>query len=221
MKFTKVASAEPVVEYLVNVLSTNLEQGISTLWLVPGGSVIDIASRVSKQLAKHKLDILSVTLTDERYGSVGHDDSNWMQLEAAGFNLPGARLVPVLTGADRTATTEAFGKNLQELLGESTYKIGLFGIGADGHTAGILPETTAVFDPSLTSSYNAGNFERITITPKVIEQLSEAVVYAVGEQKWPVIDDLEKEIEVSAQPAQALKSVPKLTVFNDHKGDEE
>ncbi len=222
MKFVKVASSRPVVDYLTGVLNTKLEEGVKTLWLVPGGSAISIAVEVGKQIAgHHNIGMLSVTLTDERYGPIGHKDSNWAQLQASGFDLVGARLVPVLDGSDRNTTTEVFGKNLQELLGESTYKIGLFGIGADGHTAGILPDTTAVFDPSLTSSYATGNFERITITPKAIGQLNEVVVYGVGEAKWPVFDDLGNEIEISAQPAQALKSVPELTIFNDHKEDVE
>ena len=37
-------------------------------------------------------------LTDERYGPVGHPDSNWSQLLQKGFDLPQAKLVPVLTG---------------------------------------------------------------------------------------------------------------------------
>ena len=35
-------------------------------------------------------------------------------------------------------------------------------------------------------------FSRITITPKVIEKLDEAIVWAQGEEKWEVLKNLEK-----------------------------
>jgi 6-phosphogluconolactonase/glucosamine-6-phosphate isomerase/deaminase len=61
--------------------------------------------------------------------------------------------------------------------------------------------------------------QRITMTPLAIRQLDEAVVYAVGEQKWPIIDGFEKDIPGNTQPAQFLKEVPILVVCSDHKGD--
>jgi 6-phosphogluconolactonase/glucosamine-6-phosphate isomerase/deaminase len=92
-------------------------------------------------------------------------------------------------------------------------------MGADGHTAGILPHSEAVNDGEFAHGYSAGEFERITMTPIAISQLDEAVLYAEGEAKWPMIDQLESDALFTDQPAQGLKRAAKLTVFNDHKGD--
>lgn len=219
LQFRQVTSIEPVAEFLTAALKQALEAGKRVLWLVPGGSAIGVAVAISKRLQNADLHNLTVSLTDERYGPVGHDDSNWRQLEAAGFFLPTATQIPVLKGKDMLETTTDFAARLKALLELSDYKLGLFGIGPDGHTAGILPNSLAVAAKELAAGYEGGGYRRITMTPEAISQLDEAVVYAVGEAKWPVLDQLENDIDLSTQPPQVLKQVPKLTIFNDHKGE--
>jgi 6-phosphogluconolactonase/glucosamine-6-phosphate isomerase/deaminase len=217
ISFIKIKSTDPVAGYLADTLKAHLAKGERVLWLVPGGSAIQIAAAVSTQLRGHSLKNLAVTLTDERYGPVGHPDSNWHQLEQAGFSLPGAELMPVLSGADMEATTANFAATLERELARADYRLGFFGIGPDGHTAGMLPDSPAVTAQGFASGYSA-NYERITMTVPAIRRLDEAVVYAVGENKWPVLDQLEGQVELTKQPAQALKPVSKLTIFNDYKG---
>jgi 6-phosphogluconolactonase/glucosamine-6-phosphate isomerase/deaminase len=221
MKLYKVAAPEQAAEFIAAALSAPLTEGKQVLWLVPGGSAIVLAAAVAKLLQNVPLTKLTVTLTDERYGPVGHPDSNWLQLEQAGFMpLPGAQLLPVLTGASRDETVARFSDVLKEQLAAADYALGLFGIGADGHTAGILPHSPAVISQDFAAGYDAGQFQRITMTPQAIAQLDEAIVSAMGDTKWPVIDELETtDKPIPDQPAQQLKQVPKLTIFNDHKGD--
>jgi 6-phosphogluconolactonase/glucosamine-6-phosphate isomerase/deaminase len=219
INFIRITSPDPVIEYITDALTTRLSKGKRVLWLVPGGSSIAIAAAVAKQLQGVPLEKLTVTLTDERFGEVDHPDSNWRQLSKAGFELPGAALRPVLKGRDMAATVRNFADTLEEEFDRADYRIGFFGIGPDGHTAGILPGSSAVDADDMTNGYDAGNFRRITMTPIAIEQLDEAVVYAVGEAKWPVIDELSTSIDPGDQPAQILKTVPLLTVFNDHTGE--
>lgn len=217
MVFRNISNPKPVAEYIAQQLIAALDNGKSVLWLVPGGSSIGIAVEVSKLLAGHNLSKLSVSLTDERYGIVGHPDSNWKQLADQGFSLPGAQLFPVITGKDRETTTTEYAATLVRLVENNEVRLGFFGIGPDGHTAGILPNTNAVTESSFAASYDAGNFERVTMTPAAISKLTEAVVYAVGEPKWPVLDRLEADVELTEQPSQALKTVPTLTIFNDYR----
>lgn len=220
MKFVRVNDTRQVVDYLTETLEKQLGKG-RVLWLVPGGSSIGIAAEVSKRLAGRDLSGLTVSLTDERYGYVGHKDSNWRQLQEQDFALPGARLQPVLTGADMTVTAQRYGDNLETFLGGCDYRLGFFGIGADGHTAGILPHSPALGVEGMAAAYDAGNFKRITVTARAIKRLDEAVVYAAGQEKRPVLRQLQQEnLPIEQQPAQLLKSVPELTIFNDSVGDE-
>jgi 6-phosphogluconolactonase/glucosamine-6-phosphate isomerase/deaminase len=221
MKLYKVAAAAEAAEFIAAALSAPLREGKKVLWLVPGGSAIALAAEVAKRLRDVPLNTLTITLTDERYGPVGHPDSNWLQLEQAGFMpLPGAQLLPVLTGTSMGETVAQFSSVLKEQLAVADYALGLFGIGADGHTAGILPHSPAVTSQDFAAGYDAISFQRITMTPPAIAKLDEAVVSAMGETKWPVIDELEStDKPIPDQPAQLLKQVPKLTIFNDHKGE--
>ncbi len=218
MVFSKVDSTAPVITYLTDLLISKLADG-SVLWLVPGGSAIMVAVAVAQNLAAADLSRLTVTLTDERYGPVGHADSNWQQLTAAGFKLSGAQVVPILHGHDIDQTTTEFAQHLQEYSQGATYCVGLLGIGSDGHTAGILPDSPATTSANLASSYQGSDFKRITITPPALAALNEVVVYARGEAKKQALLNLQTDLPVAQQPAHALKQVAKLTIFNDQIGD--
>ena len=205
-------------EFIAGKILDQLKNGKNVFWLVPGGSAIAVAVLASKIIAKYPHENLTVTLTDERYGEVFHKDSNLLQMLDSGFDLPQAKLLSVLAGADRVMTTEKFNTIIGDGFKNTDYQIGLFGVGADGHTAGILPESAAVEAPNWATSYVAQKFERVTVTFKTIENLNEAVVWAQGKEKWEVIKDMtEKEIDVKKQPAQILKKVPALTIFTDKK----
>lgn len=217
IRFVKISSPESVIHYLVEIIGRRLRAGERVLWQLSGGSAIAIELEVSKVLAHQPLDRLTVTLTDERPGPVGHPDSNWGQLERAGFKLPGAGLRPVLTGASTATDTAAFNRFLREQFNRCRYRVALLGIGPDGHTAG-LPAQHAVEHPEFAAYYEAGSFRRISSTPAAIARLDEAVVFAVGEAKHPQIERLSRDLPFTEQSAQALKSVPQVTVFNDYKG---
>ncbi len=207
IKFTD--SPVTAAEFIAQRILSKLNEGKKVLWFATGGSSIKVCILVSEILRNHPHKNLTVALTDERYGVVGHKDSNWQQLQDGGFGLPEAKLLPILNGKDVLVTTVDFN--------DTEYKIGLFGVGKDGHTAGVLPESGAVESKDFVYSYIALPFERTTLTLNAIKKLDEAVVFMQGEEKWKVLEDLEKDIEFSKQPAQILKSIPLLTIFSDYK----
>ena len=217
--YRKLTSIEPVVDYLIGVLTEMLTDNLKVLWLVPGGSAIKVAAAVSQSLSIENLANLTVTLTDERFGPVDLLDSNWPQLKAAGFNLDGANLQPVLTGENLDETTGQYARALAIDLREADFSLALIGMGPDGHICGIKPKSPAVQSDELTSSYKRDDFTRITITESVLKKLDEVVVYAVGQEKWPQLDNLDKELEPVRQPAQILKSLKKVIIYNDCKGE--
>lgn len=220
MKFKKVSDTHAIIDHITDTVTSHLSRGERVLWLIPGGSAIAIASEVGKRLVGLDMKGLYVTLTDERFGDVGHADSNWQQLSEAGFRLSGAKLSPVLHNLDIKQTTRLFAKELETQLANVDFSIGLFGMGADGHTAGILPNSTAVSSTQLAAHYPASQYLRITMTPKAIAQLDEAVLYAAGQEKWDALERLQEKIALSLQPAQILKQVPMFTIYNDYKGEE-
>lgn len=216
MEFQRISTIQPVVDYIRTTLLSKLSEG-TVLWLIPGGSAIEVAVLVSKELAGTDLSGLTVTLTDERYGLVGHADSNWQQLQSRGLMLPGATEIPVLKGESMEKTIEEWDLEMSRLLTTCAYTFGLFGLGADGHTSGILPHSPAVETTHLVSGYNGGSFQRITTTPLALLQLNQAVVYAVGGSKRHILEELAQDRTLADQPAQIFKQIPTV-IFNDTIG---
>lgn len=162
--------------FIFSLISEQLKLNKKVLFFATGGSSVAVGARAAELLNalpdKSLLKNLTITLTDERYGEVGHKDSNWQQMLEKGFNIPEATLIPILIGENRMVTTLHFDAFLHQefnLAKENVYRIGLFGVGKDGHTAGILPNSSAVDSPDLVFSYDTPDFSRITITPKVIK----------------------------------------------------
>jgi 6-phosphogluconolactonase len=215
---------EPAAKYLADLLTQKLTNGQKVLWLVTGGSGINVAVRASKLLKNTNLSNLHITLTDERYCPPKNKDSNWQQLVENGFNLQGANLYPVLKDESIEKTTKYYNQIMNMLLDECDYRIGLFGMGPDGHIAALFPKHEQLNEENkfVTFLSNSPKFpaERMTMTIPAIKKLDEAVVYAIGSEKHNMIENLDQNLSINEQPAQALKLLKKLTVFNDYKGEE-
>lgn len=220
MLFRKTSRVDVTATALVECLKKHLAAGERVLWLVSGGSAIDVAVAAAKQLKGTDTSKLTVTLADERFGPVGHIDSNWFKLERADFAVPGARIVPVLNGSDLLTTSRQFGNMLDRELRDNDYTVALLGIGPDGHTAGILPGTEAVDAPGMAVGYITDQYKRLTMTGNAIAALDEAIVFAMGEAKKEALENLTKDMPAAVQPAQYLKAVPLVTIYNDQVGEE-
>lgn len=208
-----------IVDYLTSTLTARLEADESVLWLVPGGSAMKVATQVLRNLEDTDTSRLCITLTDERYGRPDHPDENWMQLAQLGFDVSTINAYRVLRGEDAETTAQDFGAKLQQLFATHEYKIGLFGIGADGHTAGIKPRTVAVTSDEYAAQFEGADFARVTMTPRAVAELDEVVAYAHGEEKHDTLRQLlSEDVPLSDQPAQVLKTVPTSTLFSDFAG---
>jgi 6-phosphogluconolactonase/glucosamine-6-phosphate isomerase/deaminase len=206
---------------VAKMIKTHLKKNERVLWLLSGGSGIEIAIKVSKSLAKSDLSNLFVSLTDERYGEIGHRDENWQQLLDAGLSLPGANLYRPLIGKGIEQTVAEFNDWLNTQLKVSDYKIAIFGLGTDGHTAGIKPRSSATKSQSLVVSFIGDDFERITITFDTIRKIDDAVIQAYGADKQAIIEDLiNNTVSYIDQPAQILKFVPHAALYTNNKKEE-
>lgn len=207
-----------IVEYITSVIAAKLQDEEPVLWLVPGGSAMKVAAKVLENLEDEDTSRLCITLTDERYGRPDHADENWTLLGELGFDVSSINAYRVLRGEDIETTAIEFSEKLEQLFATFTYKIGLFGMGADGHTAGIKPNSPAVVSGMLAEQFAGDDFERVTMTPYAISQLDEVVLYAHGEDKFAQIRDLlHSDQQLTDQPAQALKQVSRSTIFTDYK----
>lgn len=205
-------------EHISATIKENLSANQKVLWLLSGGSGIQVVLQAAKHLQNIDLTNLSVTLTDERYGPFNHPNENWKQLLDQGFVLPGANLYRPLINTSRTTTTDQFNAWISQKITDADYTIGLFGIGTDGHTAGIKPYSDAANSNTWAESFTGNDFERITITPFTIGQLDEVVIQAAGTDKRATLQQLlHQAVSIPEQPAQILKTITKCTLYTDNE----
>jgi 6-phosphogluconolactonase/glucosamine-6-phosphate isomerase/deaminase len=215
--FIQTSSPAPLIERLVTTINGTLSADMQVAWFLSGGSAISIAVTVANQLIdeghRSKLRILQI---DERYGPVDHSNSNWKQLLDAGFNCPGAMYRPILHGLSFAETISSYTETLQDALNNCKLRVGLLGIGPDGHTAGMLPDSTAANEiAQLAIGYQGPDYTRITMTTPAIAHLDLAIAYANGEAKRPTLQQLQTEMPVPIQPAQAIKKAAQWYVYSD------
>jgi 6-phosphogluconolactonase/glucosamine-6-phosphate isomerase/deaminase len=208
------------IEALTARLVSALDAGSRVLWFIPGGSNISISVRVLQALrlrvSKEKLAALTITLTDERYGAVGHPDSNWAQLIEAGFSEEGVHAIPVLRGLLLDETVQVWKAHLEYAFAHTDVHIAQFGIGADGHIAGALPHSPAISNDEIVCSYESGPYMRITLSTSSIARMDVAFVFAFGEAKQNTLRDLnDKDVPLEEQPAQVLKKIPEVYMYSD------
>jgi 6-phosphogluconolactonase/glucosamine-6-phosphate isomerase/deaminase len=223
MKFILDDETVKLQKALVKCLNDELAQNEPVLWLVPGGSNIKVAVKIMGALNPDNLHNLTIALTDERYGNSGHKDSNFYQLAQAGFDIKNATFTDLLTGENFEKTVEASNAQMAELFAAHKTVVGFFGMGADGHIAGILPHSpAAVKVKAWMIGYNSPPLKRFTLTPFALSHVDIAILGAFGDEKLEPLKNLrDKMLEIADQPAQILRHVPEVYIYNNLIGDTE
>lgn len=217
MRFLKVEGWQPCAHAVSTRLTKELKAGKHVLWLVPGGSNIHPAAAAMSLLPEALTERLAILLTDERYGTPGHKDSNYKQLHDAGFDRKQATFMPVLVeGLSLQGTVHHYEEVVERALAHADTVLGQFGIGADGHIAGILPHSPASTSAGLVAGYEAPPYQRITLTFEALAQLSTAYAFVFGKDKLAALTLLQaEELPLQEQPAQILRHLPEAYIYND------
>jgi len=192
------------------------------LWLVSGGSNIQIEKNVMDMIRNHaqdRLGGLAILPIDERYGAQGHEDSNTEMMRQAGFAPGNAVWIDVLMhGLPFDQTVEFYSEVAGTALANADVIVGQFGMGSDGHIAGIKPESPATTEPdeSTIMGYNWEDYTRMTLMPAALKQITNAYLIAYGDDKKKPLLRLQKhDRSFQKLPAVLLYELPKVIVYND------
>ena len=168
---------------------------------------------------------ITLLLADERWNTdPNHAHSNARQIEEqthlfSRAKIAGARVLLPLQGHGKEEDARAYNEVVRNVL-ETHVCIGVFGVGADSHTMGILPLLTeegfdGVFaqfpfyaplhypagepayappSPKATDGHSNASVdkhrERLTLTPQAIARFQEGIVYACGDTKKQALENL-------------------------------
>src|SRR5680860_33073 len=132
---------DEATEEAAKKLCEALDHSVKTLLLLSGGSSLRVAKVALAKLTPDQKKLITIAQIDERYGKPGHKNSNWNGVQDAvgGFSAY-AGAVNVLQDSETIEEDAAYyNAILTNLLEQNVLVVGLFGVGADGHIAGILP----------------------------------------------------------------------------------
>lgn len=207
-----------LAELLAKRINTELGRFRRVVWLLPGGSNVALSVAAMALVDSRLSSKLVVMQTDERFVSPDSPDANWRQLIRAGLNLKQAQSYPVLTGdsAGLAETARNYDAEIARQFGLADFIIGQFGIGANGHIAGIMPGSSAAFAKTLAAGYQAEDFVRVTLTFSAISKIDAAYAFAFGPSKHNALEKLrDSSAPPEAVPAAILAAIKDSRIFND------
>lgn len=213
---TSEAVAEAAAENAVEILNLAISERGAATWVLAGGSSPLAAYKALTALYADAVDWSKVTVLmgDERYVPLDDPLSNWgtiMELFDAHRAFDAMRrLGPTfLDSVERTA--EAYDTQVTAL-GVERFDLVWLGVGEDGHTLSLFPENPGFTDTTvkwIIPIFDAPKppAERISLSLKALEYVSELVIFATGASKHDVLRSARLQaivpIAVAAQTAEA------------------
>lgn len=212
-----IAAPQEAEQEMLHAIRRALGNDRHVLWLVSGGSCITTEVAILQALSNDEVRRLTVMLADERYGTPGHDESNHAKLLAAGFSRSGFDFPNILTAGSIENVLAEYDTLLHRKLDEADSIVATLGIGADGHTAGILPDSIAAYaEGRFAVSYQAPDFIRITASFAALRRIDTAIIFAYGKTKQDALKRLIARRESpTSLPAAVLYDIPFVTIYND------
>jgi 6-phosphogluconolactonase len=213
----KSAVIDRSVALIVEKIQTAIAQRGTCTIALSGGST---PKPIYEAIAGHDLpwDKLHIFWGDERYVAPEHPDSNQRMAREAWLDrvpFPPENLHPIPTaGQDPETDAQAYDQHLQTFFGLESgqfpqFDIMLLGMGDDGHTASLFPQTEAleVCDRSVTVGNKDGE-PRITLTVPVLN-LSRTIIFAVaGENKRAALAQVfAREGDEATYPSRLIQPV--------------
>ncbi|MFA5003992.1 MAG: 6-phosphogluconolactonase [Candidatus Saccharimonadales bacterium] len=221
MKFL-VEAAAAAEHAIAQRIEDELAKNKQVLWLVSGGSNVALEVNIMRSLKEkiaNKLQNLTILPMDERYGKPGHVNSNTEFMRKSGFQPGVAEWIDVLAhDVSLEETLEYYADVAAEAMADAHIIIGQFGLGADGHVAGILPDSPATDEDYATViGYEWSDYVRLTLSPRALTDVQVAYVPAYGQSKEAALKRLQLNEEPLDQlPAGLLYEIPEVYVYVDN-----
>ena len=204
---------------LANRVAGALEEGLlqrsSASLVVSGGST---PRGVFTQLSQRPIDWprVNVTLADERWVPASHADSNerlvcetLLQDAAAPANFVSL----YLDGSSAQVAQEAVAQRLAAL---DTFDVVMLGMGEDGHTASLFPESTALAQgldlanksPCIAVTPPHAPHDRMSLTLQRLADTRTLILHITGDRKREVFEEAFARGDALRWPVAALDTLP-------------
>ena len=146
---------------------------------------------------------------DERSVPPEHPDSNYkMAMEHfSKLPIPKNQIFRMVAEMDIEKNAKDYEEKIRNMLGKSRFDLVMLGVGEDGHTASLFPNTKAL---SESHALVVGNdvpqkeTQRMTLTYPCINESSHIAIYALGKSKQEIVPKVLKAPIISPLPTSAI-----------------
>lgn len=167
---------------------------------------------IYEQLGHTKLDGSKIWLfwSDERGVPPDHPDSNYRMAMESGLsklNIPPNQIFRMHAEKNIEKNAQEYEEKIRHHLGKHLFDLVMLGVGEDGHTASLFPNTPSLgIEKSLvTTTYLPEKKSyRMTLTFPCINQSLQSVIYAIGPSKHLIIPKIFDAAIISPYPASRI-----------------
>ena len=194
-----------------------------TLLVLSGGTSVDYRKILGEE--KHIVPG-AITIVDERYGDPFHRNSNELLLKKQGVKDFADEYCiesyKILSGNNFLETEKVYEKLVGELFKKFKKRVGIMGIGANLHTAGVFPYSAALKSPDFVVAEVVDDKypKRITLTLKAFGEFTSFIVLMFGQAKQKALTKLLDKNENDMQKYPAIfyrKTKAKVFLITDIK----
>jgi len=206
-------ASEFLFEKLNSIAKTS--EGIINVALSGGSTPIPILEKLKKK--ELNWDKFNFFLVDERCVLLSNSQSNFGVIDNVFFKEVSSRSFSIIQNdMSIDDSVECYKKSISETVsveknGFPKFDLILLGMGNDGHTASLFPNSKALLEENelvVRNKLSNNATERITLTYPVILNADEIIVMIVGDFKESMVEEL-----YSKKP----KNYPILKIVNNHE----
>lgn len=218
------ATIQACVEHLISCYKRAVkEHGAFFIALSGGSTPKAIYEKLTKAPFAGQIDWSKVYLfwSDERSVEPTSPDSNYHMAMEAGFKkmaIPSDQIQRMCAERDIEKNAAAYEKKIQKLLKGRPFDLIMLGMGEDGHTASLFPETKAleIHDRLVAANYVPQKSTwRMTLTYPCINQAIETVIYVLGASKKERVSEVLKNPKLNLPIQQVgTKERPALWILD-------
>jgi len=191
-------------------------QGPVAVMLSGGRTPLGIYDALSHRGCEASAD-LTILYSDERHVSAESPDSNYGStiplIRALG--IPDARVLRVRTEIGWRESADRYDRDLRGFLASGgMIKLGLLGLGTDGHTASLFTpgDWVASCGRFAVAIPKAQKPDRVSVTPDLMRRIERVVILAVGSEKREIVTKLIRHPD-QVVAGLALKDVPVVEIW--------
>lgn len=184
------------VEHFINCAKEAIKTHQYFAVALSGGSTPKVIfKKLSSAPNSSEIDWTKVLLFwgDERSVSPTNSESNFRMAMDAGLktlSIPPDHVFRMEAEDNIQENAKAYNTRLHEVLGERPFDMVMLGMGEDGHTASLFPETSALKETQAWAVANEVPQKktwRMTLTYPCINRARNIVIYVLGKSKAPMV----------------------------------